>query len=120
MTTTDDGVNEYNLGMGCLDKQDDHKALEHFRRSLAAQPHFKTCLRIAQILTKAGKVDEAAAYIEQAYILNPANSQTATAYAELLARRELRDDAISVLQKTLSSNNSYGPARRLLNSMEND
>ena len=103
----------YCEGMALMDAGKDDEALVVFLRSLKMGDHFKTCERVAEILSKTGRSAEAAKYVERAYSLNPSNAKTATQYASLLDSQDRTDEALAILDEALKRNLTYGPALKL-------
>lgn len=108
----------YCLGMERRLAHDYQQAPPHFLRSQMLHPHYKTCIRITEMLTALNRESEAGPFIEQAYAQNPNHSQTGTEYARLLAARGQVDEAVEILRSVVNHNSTYGPAWTLLRSLQ--
>lgn len=104
---------QYNLGMEALENERYLDALEHFRRSNSEDLHFKTTHRIAQLLSKLGRQQDADEHFKRAYELNQSNSQVAVDFARVLIRNDDRAAALRIVNAVLKQNPTYGPAREI-------
>lgn len=109
------GYELYLEGCGLLENGEYEKAAEIFERSLAIEPHFKTCERLSECCEAMNETEKAFEYASKAYSLNPRNDKIGFRYAELLVRHKndlLR--ARKVLLEILARNSSYKAARVML------
>lgn len=107
----------YHDGVEALERGGLDAALECFERSWALDEHAATAHRLAQTLGALGRADEAHAWLERAFRLNPRNAQIASAWAGALVAQQRLTDARRVLAETLGHTPTYGPARELLASL---
>ena len=108
----------YNQGVFAMEQGDFEKAYGKMVRSAIINPHFKTYERLYAISLKIQKKDEAFSYIEKAFELNPNSSKTATLYAQELVGRGELIRAKTILVEVLIQNSTYGPAHKLLDSLD--
>lgn len=110
-------IDYYYLGVEEYKKGNYTNALKYLLISDRLESHFKTCERIFQCYMSISKIEEARKYIEKAYMLNQKNDKVALEYAKLLLKFDEKISAIELLKNIIQRNNSYHPARELLNSI---
>lgn len=106
----------YLKGSGALNKGDLYMALSFFLMSKDAEPHYKTFERIYETLKKLDR-EEGFMYLEEAYQLQPTSDKTATLYSHMLIEQGKHTHAHQILTTVLERNSTYGPAKRLLESL---
>lgn len=106
--------------MGLLDNGQWQDAITFFLMSWDAEPHATTAFRISEILRHLDRKEESHTWIETAYRLSYRHNQIATAYASSLLDRGLANEAIRILNDVLERTPTYGPARKLLDSIKPD
>ncbi len=93
---------QYYLGQLSEAKGNDEEALEHYREVKAGEYQFTAQLRVAYLLNKRGKLDEAREYLHQAAADNNGQRvQLVLVEAQLLRDAKRFDEAYKVLQQAL-------------------
>ena len=113
----DEALSEYFEGIRLLENNSLREALEHFLYSLELDEHFKTCHQIYKVYDKLGDQESAYTYIIRAYKLNPNNDLVAFELAKKKVEKDLIDEAKFILSGILKRNPTYGPAKKMLNSI---
>ncbi|MDO3412261.1 tetratricopeptide repeat protein [Saccharibacillus sp. CPCC 101409] len=104
----------YGLGMEALDAGRMEEAIRHFNASLTEGEHFATHMRLYECYKRLNAHEPAKKHIQQAYALNDRSDKVSLEYARTLHEAGSIAQARDVLQKILSRNPSYFPARQLL------
>ncbi|WP_179218629.1 hypothetical protein [Saccharibacillus sp. O23] len=114
-----DGRSAYGAGVEHYEQGDYREAIRELLNSADLREHFKTCERLFDAYSAIGDEARADVWIGRAFALNPANAQVACKFSEVLIREQRLAEAAQILQKLLARHPSYGPARRLLRTIEN-
>jgi tetratricopeptide (TPR) repeat protein len=117
MSIEDNALDCYLIGVEEFKKGNLDLALYCFAKSICLEPHFKTYQKKSEVLEKLGKEKEAFVALEEAYMLNPMNDSVAFNYASKLFKMNRFDECIAILKTIIERNSSYGPARKLLQSI---
>ncbi|TAN73357.1 MAG: tetratricopeptide repeat protein, partial [Gallionella sp.] len=98
----DQSVVQYYLGQLCEAKENEDEAMAHYREVKGGEYQFAAQLRIAYLLGKGGKLDEARQYLHQAQAdNNQQRVQLVLVEAQLLREAKRAEDAYRVLQQSL-------------------
>jgi len=114
-----DGRSAYGAGVEYYEQGDYEEAIRELLKSADLREHFKTCERLFDAYSAIGDEARASVWIGRAFALNPANAQVACKFSEVLIREQCSAEAAQILQQLLARHPSYGPAHRLLRSIEN-
>lgn len=115
----DDSLHYYYIAMECFEAGNLDEAIVNFEKSFIIEPHYKTCERLAICFKITKQIDSYKKYTELAYIYNPKSDKTAVEYSQMLIDFGQINEAKKVLYLILSRNPSYGPARKLINMIDN-
>ncbi|MDZ4201772.1 MAG: tetratricopeptide repeat protein [Gallionella sp.] len=95
---------QYYLGQLSEAKEDQEAALKHYREVRAGEHEFAARVRVAYLLSKRGKLDEARDYLHQAKaVSNQQRVQLLQVEAQLLREAQLNGEAFLVLQDGLKN-----------------
>jgi tetratricopeptide (TPR) repeat protein len=108
----------YQQGLEHFEKGESQLSLNCFLQSNEFQEHSRTYARIYECLTKLGMPVEARPYIELAYKMNPNHDKVTMQYVDSLLQEGNVDMARELLHKLLIRNNTYNPAKRLLEEID--
>lgn len=120
MDRFDKARNLYYLGLERFENKDFENSLQCFIESNKLDEHPRTYARMYECLKKLGRNNEAKIYIEKAYKMNPIQDKVTVQYAEELLFDGKIALAKEILGKLLNRNTSYGPAKRLLETINQD
>lgn len=104
----------YGLGVEQFDTGNFQEALVYFQKSIEIAPHFKTYERMYDCYKNLGNQRQARECIEKAFHLNSKNDKVAIEYILLLIEEDNLALASSFLEALLQRNPTYGPAKKLL------
>lgn len=107
----------YLKGSGAFRRGDLYMALSFFLMSKDVEPHYKTFERIYEVLKELDREQEGFIYLEEAYKLQPTSDKTAILYSNMLVTQGKHSIARKILITVLERNSTYGPAKRLLESL---
>jgi tetratricopeptide (TPR) repeat protein len=105
----------YCNGLFAYEIKDYTKAIEELSQSLAISEHFKTHELIALCYYEINNRVESFKHLSVAYSMNTDNDKTSVLYANALYDAGMVLEAKDILANVLVRNNSYGPAKKLLN-----
>ena len=108
----------YNEGMYEINRGNIESAIQYFEESNYYSPHAKTYERLYQCYTQTKQFEKADDCIKKAYILRSNSDKIACEYAQTLIKHKNYDKAKRILIKVLRRNNTYKPAKSLLNDIE--
>jgi tetratricopeptide (TPR) repeat protein len=109
----------YQRGLEYFKMGDYQSSLGCFLKSNELDEHSRTFTRIYECLIKLGRNDEAKPYIEKAYMKNPNHDKVTIQYVETLIHEGKFNEAKDILDKLLKRNESYNPAKKLLERIMN-
>jgi len=107
----------YYLAEQAADSGDLDTSERLYRESLTVLDHWKSHNMLARVLLRLGKTEEADEHFRLGYVGHVRNDRVATDYAERLIVNGNEAEAKRVLNEVLERNDSYMPARRLLDGM---
>lgn len=108
----------YQKGRTAMEAGDLTAAVEHFRSSIVAVPHFKTFELLGECLLQMERNAEAVTYLAAAAGLGNNQSRALFLLAKALLKTGDRELAADKLRQALTINTGYKSARDLLNSLE--
>lgn len=114
------GYNNYQLGTIYFKNKDFKTALKYFEDSAAAEPHFKTYEMMYLCSVNLGDNDGSKEYLKKAYELNKNNDKVGVEYAKLVLEEGNKEISLEILKQILQRNNTYDPAKKILDCMNKE
>jgi ribosomal protein L16 Arg81 hydroxylase len=116
----DKSLSLYNEGRSLFEKESYDAAAALLLQSCREIEHYKTRELLGECFDRRELWSEALPHYESAYRLNPRSNKTAILLASLLRRLGRHNEAAEIARQVIARAPTYGPARELLNGIENN